>query len=223
MRTIKTCRLCERSLPIENFARNGVSRRTGNILYRSYCQPCWNGYKQQRRAALAAGEPKRARHRAAPTHCRDCNVLLTTENRFTAGKSLYTGRVKWSNRCKVCWLTYQREYRKRIGMSPEENKANMLRWRYGLTLDEYTALANQQGGVCAICHQPNTCVDPRTGTVKLLAVDHDHATGAIRGLLCSDCNRGMGFLKDSQELLRRALEYLEAPPAVGVLGGANPT
>jgi hypothetical protein len=56
--------------------------------------------------------------------------------------------------------------------------------------------------VCAICRQPE-----RTPG-RALAVDHDHATGEVRGLLCGNCNRGIGFLGDSAELLESAAGYL---------------
>lgn len=57
---------------------------------------------------------------------------------------------------------------------------------------------------CAICS-----TDKPTGKWKVFAVDHDHTTGQIRGLLCNECNRGMGLLKDDASLLRSAAEYLE--------------
>ncbi|MFB9187251.1 endonuclease VII domain-containing protein [Dactylosporangium sucinum] len=55
-----------------------------------------------------------------------------------------------------------------------------------------------QGGRCLICREPMT----------LPAVDHDHATGAVRGILCRPCNSGLGFFKDNPEILSRAIEYL---------------
>ncbi len=89
-------------------------------------------------------------------------------------------------------------------------KDNYLRWKYGISRVEYDVLFAAQGGVCAICRNAETRVNPRTGTVRLLAVDHDHLTGAIRKLLCSACNRGLGFFKDDLRLLRAAVSYLEA-------------
>ncbi len=65
-----------------------------------------------------------------------------------------------------------------------------------------------QGGVCAICEQPETA--QRSGRAKWLAVDHDHGTGAVRGLLCSNCNPMLGYAKDDPALLRAAASYLES-------------
>lgn len=74
---------------------------------------------------------------------------------------------------------------------------------FGLTLADYEALHLAQGGLCAICQQ--SCA-----TGRRLAVDHDHATNVVRGLLCYACNVGLGHLRDSPDNLRAAAAYLEA-------------
>ena len=63
-----------------------------------------------------------------------------------------------------------------------------------------------QGGVCAICKQPET--HKRNGKVKALAVDHCHKSEVIRGLLCCDCNTGIGKLREDVNALSNAIEYL---------------
>ena len=80
--------------------------------------------------------------------------------------------------------------------------------KLGCSKDQYVAMLESQNGECAICgttvgHRSKNGVDSR------LAVDHDHKTGQIRGLLCNACNRGLGRFKDSPNLLRAALRYLE--------------
>jgi hypothetical protein len=74
-----------------------------------------------------------------------------------------------------------------------------LQRRYGLSRADYDALLKRQGGVCAICAKRSE---------KTLCVDHCHATGTIRGLLCPKCNRGLGYLADDQSALIAALAYL---------------
>ncbi len=86
---------------------------------------------------------------------------------------------------------------------PGWKRAQNLRANFGITVAEYNALLVKQGGVCAICGE--TC-----GTGKMLAVDHCHKSGKIRGLLCFDCNSGIGKLKDDVEMLHRAISYLQA-------------
>ena len=77
---------------------------------------------------------------------------------------------------------------------------------FGLTLEDYDALMFQQGGLCAVCHRPERA--RMNGKVMRLAVDHCHSTNKIRGLLCKDCNTGLGNFQDSIGLLRDAQQYL---------------
>ncbi len=83
-----------------------------------------------------------------------------------------------------------------------------LKKLYGLTLADFDRMLTEQGGLCAICRQPPTEAVNQTGQ-RGLHVDHDHATGAVRGLLCTNCNGSLGKMKDSPELLRAAADYLE--------------
>jgi len=73
---------------------------------------------------------------------------------------------------------------------------------FGITLDEYNKLLTKQNECCAICkiHQNELNI--------ALAVDHDHKTGKIRGLLCTSCNNGLGRFKDNKDLLSEAIKYL---------------
>ncbi len=73
---------------------------------------------------------------------------------------------------------------------------------YGIGIDKYNSLLLEQSGVCDICK--NECVSG-----KRLAVDHNHETGEVRGLLCCKCNRGLGNLDDDIDKLRSAVLYLE--------------
>ena len=75
--------------------------------------------------------------------------------------------------------------------------------KYGLTPAAYEAKLIEQGGVCAVCRRAD-----KSG--KRLAVDHHHDTGRVRGLLCSNCNPGIGYFEESPELMRLAIDYLLA-------------
>lgn len=83
-----------------------------------------------------------------------------------------------------------------------------------LSKEDYDDLLEWQGGGCAICHRV-----PKKGE-KLLAQDHHHASGEIRGLLCSACNVAIGYLAEDLEWLRAAADYLEWPPSRDVWVGA---
>ncbi len=78
--------------------------------------------------------------------------------------------------------------------------AGSLRRKFNLTVQDYEHMLKLQRSVCAICEQPEK--------TRRLSVDHCHATGVVRGLLCRRCNVALGQFNDSPELLRAALKYL---------------
>jgi hypothetical protein len=77
-----------------------------------------------------------------------------------------------------------------------------LKRQYGITENEYSILFNSQNGKCAICDRLEEEVKER------LEVDHDHLTGKIRGLLCGQCNRGLGSVRDNIDLLGKMIIYV---------------
>jgi len=82
-----------------------------------------------------------------------------------------------------------------------------FRQNFGLSLVEYMEKLNAQGGVCACCGRPETATIK--GETRWLAVDHCHASGNVRDLLCGNCNKGLGLFQDDPYLLRKAADYLE--------------
>lgn len=104
-------------------------------------------------------------------------------------------RMKQASRS---WIERNREYN-----STRTRKYNLLR-QYGITEKGYANLLEKQKGLCAICG-----TDKPTGKWKVFAVDHCHNTGMVRGLLCNECNRGIGLLRDNPEILRKAADYLD--------------
>jgi hypothetical protein len=86
----------------------------------------------------------------------------------------------------------------------EGYRRSHLKRTYNMTLDEYDAILESQGGVCEICKSPET--HKRN---SFLAVDHCHETNKIRGLLCSHCNRSIGILKENIETLQNMIEYIK--------------
>lgn len=102
-------------------------------------------------------------------------------------------QAKWreKNREKHNRLCTDSRRRKRIGMEPHE----------------YDQLLDDQGGVCAICKGKCTSKTQK-GMQKSLAADHDHVTGATRGLLCTKCNTAIGLLGDDPAVIAAALAYL---------------
>ena len=110
-------------------------------------------------------------------------------------------KVKASAQYKA-WYTKNKEAKRAY-----DNEWQLM-YRYGITRDNYITMFKEQQGVCAICGDPETQVDKRSGSVRSLAVDHCHITNKVRGLLCTHCNHALGKLKDSTILLQRAIDYL---------------
>jgi len=92
----------------------------------------------------------------------------------------------------------------RLGNTPFDRD---LRQLYNITEEQYNIMLKEQNGVCAICHNPES--SKCKGTLRRLAVDHNHKTGLVRGLLCSSCNRLLGSAKDNVEVLRDSMLYLQ--------------
>lgn len=108
--------------------------------------------------------------------------------------------------CKDCRRKYQLnsyyENRHKHPYDYAKSKDDKLKRTYGISYQEYLTMLEAQGGCCAICGTDDT------GKRKAFAVDHCHETGNVRGLLCSNCNTGIGNLRDDIGLLERAIEYL---------------
>jgi len=103
-------------------------------------------------------------------------------------------RRKWEQKFPEKWELQKRNQR--------------FKRRYGISSLQYDTMLLNQEGTCAICKQPPTGLHA-SGRTKVLYVDHNHATGQVRALLCDTCNSGLGYFKDSSELLEKAREYLE--------------
>ena len=125
----------------------------------------------------------------------DCRFENLTTFRKIAGE--------WDHNTPDGRNAYLREYRR---SDPVLERERWLRGKFNMSLETYDAMLEAQNGVCAICKQPET--HKRNGKLKALAVDHSHKTGEIRGLLCCDCNTGIGKLKDSVNVLQSAIDYL---------------
>lgn len=109
--------------------------------------------------------------------------------------------------CKQCEHEARSAHRK---AHPQLASANARRCKikrlFGITPEQYDIISKKQKGVCAICLRPSP--DGRR-----LHIDHCHTKNKVRGLLCHDCNRGIGMFRDNPVLIKRALHYLLHHPA----------
>lgn len=111
--------------------------------------------------------------------------------------------------CKVCTRAKRRAAYERRGGS-DIPYDQLLRREYGLTLADYNAQLRRQAHRCAVCRRPETVKSKTTGKPRRLAVDHDHVTGRLRGLLCHRCNILVWAFEENHTTLSAIDGYLEA-------------
>ena len=124
--------------------------------------------------------------------CKTCNEVKTVDDFYFRNKA-----------CKSCCNKKAIEWSKN---NPEAVKTSRrrtkLKKKYGITVEQYDAMFEQQKGVCKVCEKEHKR--------RPLNVDHNHITGAVRGLLCDKCNMALGLVDDSTERLIKLTEYLNA-------------
>lgn len=132
--------------------------------------------------------------------CKACN-LRQKHDRYVEDPDREIARVKrWQQDNAERLNTYRWQHRKLPETKARERRTYLKR-KFGLTPDEYSAKLEWQGGVCLICQRP-----PADG--QFLDIDHDHRTGRPRGLLCRNCNQGLGQFREDPFLLAAAAGYL---------------
>ena len=140
--------------------------------------------------------------------CTACEVSKPLDEFYRSQAGKY-GR---ESRCKDCAKAAYRSRSKEYESRPERQANAYARNRrrqyakYGITPEGYNAFFEQQSGRCAICGTDKPGGKGRKR--NLFAVDHDHDTGKVRALLCSECNVGIGLFRDDPDLLLRAIGYL---------------
>ena len=144
--------------------------------------------------------------------CKLCQRLWRQENKDKLSESGRLYRVKNAEQIKERKRQYlsdpenlekNRQYaRDWYKNNPERGREIILK-RYGITAQQYDEMLKNQDYGCAICGTK------KNGRKKNFAIDHDHETGVVRSLLCTQCNAGLGNYRDSPNLLRKAANYLE--------------
>lgn len=140
--------------------------------------------------------------------CSKCNIEKSKQEFHKQKEN--KGGLKGT--CKKCVSTFKKDtydpvkssiyHKEKYRSNPDKERNRQLIKNFGITLDDYDKMFNKQEGRCKICNRH------RIEFNKALAVDHCHATGIIRGLLCRDCNTGLGLFDDNTETLKKAVNYL---------------
>lgn len=193
--------------------------RSRKRIRHNFCnRRCWGQWK--------TGRPhKQQRPQLAKRRCLLCSAQYqpTARGQKYCGNQKTKGTCSWKAAREACLnyikanpnkvKQYQGTWARRLKADPVRYAAYLARCRrknlsrWGLSPEQYDELKRTQAEVCAICLSPHG--HSLSGHSKDLAVDHDHSTGKIRGLLCDDCNIGLGLFRDSPERLRSAAVYLE--------------
>lgn len=188
---VRTCPGCNQEKGAGQFYQN---RRGANLLS-TRCKLCSRrrNAENYRRRQLGLG-PRVAIPPEGFRRCPDCREVKSLDD-FPRNRASVTG---YGSYCKPCHnakgkATYTRLY--------GSTRHYHLQRRYGISAERVEELIREQGGVCAICL-----------TGKPEHVDHDHRTGRVRGILCFNCNGGLGQMRDRVDVLLAAVDYLGEKP-----------
>ena len=196
---MKTCTKCK----IEKDESNFQKRENGKNGLASWCKTCTKIYDDEYHNKNKEKINKRERdyYQKNKKRLKKVRHEYVNKNREKLSKN---GKIYYqANKEKV--REKQREY---IKKNPNKTREMHLKQIYGITSKDYNKILKIQNGVCAICLQPSSSKH-QSGKIKNLAIDHDHETGEIRGLLCDNCNRALGMFKDNPQYLENAKKYLQ--------------
>ncbi len=155
--------------------------------------------------------------------CPRCKKEKPTKD-FPKDKTRKSGLGSWCSNCKnlSCRIYYytggkiksrlrNKKWRKTPPGKLLQRRAR-LKKRYGLNIAQYNELLKKQRGLCALCGLLERT--RQKGQLRALAVDHNHETGVVRGLLCQRCNIALGHIEKNIELLPKIVKYLTGLPHV---------
>ena len=159
---------------------------------------CTKHYLRQRKHG-STDRPKFVREKLieeGKSYCPKCNETKSLDAFCKASNTAFGISIY----CKEC---QRKKSKVRYKTHKNEHINNGLKKKYGITLVDYTKLLNKQNNQCLICGKKSS------ESKRRLAVDHDHETGKIRGILCEERNRGIGIFKDSIDRLNNSINYLK--------------
>lgn len=160
---------------------------------------------RRQQAGMAAVRMPNRNLRGGSKRCTSCGCWKPIAE--FGPRSYCAGSV--SNACRLCEAA--RQLARNVSTENRRRRRSAtLKYKYGITLEDYEARLAFQGGVCAICQSDHPGAAGTKRPRLYFTVDHDHETGLIRGLLCHGCNVALGYAKENVDALGRMIEYLEA-------------
>lgn len=224
----KKCTKCGQVKAVDDFLLRENGKR------RNECKLCHNEYQRIRYLERLGKHKRTARaetRESDPKQCIKCGEFKPLSE-FTFHNRSKGQHRNFCHECEKAWIRkyhkspqgkekskewieknkdkieeYRRLYKEdavKAERTKAYHRARWLRESFGMTVDDYIKLFEDQDGKCAICGNGTN------GNKKNFCVDHDHETGKVRGLLCHNCNVSVGLMKESPLLLRKAAEYLES-------------
>jgi hypothetical protein len=205
---MRRCSRCQQELPRESFSKS-TGGRDG---LHSYCKECMSAYTR-------ATRPRTIHEARICPVCEQSFVPKDIRAIYCSRNCKQTARYrslhpKIGRICQGCGkdIDHMRSDAKWCSLPcanrgptrADVRRRHHLKSLYGFTPEEYEALLESQGGVCAICASAEV-----QGYGKRLAVDHCHDSSRVRGILCGNCNRGLGAFNHDPELLGAAASYLK--------------
>lgn len=189
---MKQCTRCEIDKPYDDFF-NDKHASDGKC---PACKACV--YKRRK-------EPKPEAPPAGHKRCNGCKLIKSYAEFYLEAANKADGRYSHCKTCKTAstyaWRAANKEtYNASMREYHKKNYGTERLYRYNLSREDYNAMLASQKGLCAICSRPNPSIK------RCLVIDHCHATGKVRGILCYGCNRLMVLL-DDEELLQKAIAY----------------
>lgn len=183
----KVCSKCGLLKPLSEYYYNKKQK-----YYPNACKVCLN----------AAGRLHRAKNK----------------EKVAGAKKIYRNKnreriAEWSRNYYASNKEYYSKYRQD---NIRKRKSTRLIREYKITIEDYEKLLLEQGGVCAICKKSETIIEKSTNVIRPLAVDHDHKTGKIRGLLCGRCNQAIGLIHDCPVTAKAMSDYLIEHESIGI-------
>ncbi len=139
--------------------------------------------------------------------CTKCEATKTIKDFYERSDARIYAVQAWCKEC--CKEKAAESYRKRHDSGEERERGWKRKGIVGVTWDDFVEMYAEQNGKCAICFQGVNLKGRGRAKANIAHLDHDHKTGTARGLLCQNCNTGIGFLQDDTDVLRSAIEYLE--------------
>lgn len=186
------------------------------------CKPCTRAVNNRKRneERRIAREARLALPPPTEKVCTQCDEVKAIDEFYRQN-----GKRSRLSECKDCqqkrhqeWYANPKNRSRTYGTvatyrcsNPDKIRAWNLKKNYGITPEEYDGMYDRQGGQCVICSKDGLRYGTGTAETRyrVLCVDHDHTTGAVRGLLCSRCNRAIGLLGEDHAVLDAAIQYLK--------------